>query len=396
MKFHGISWKFGNRLFSQNWDNVLDGRLKIAKKYNFIISAEFLKDYLNETMTGFKDDDNVKEVKKVIYDCVLNSLNEDIKSEKNNEKSEIIKENFNSIKKLGIADKKDVADFINEVQEKCPNIKSDDLKATINIFINLKESRSGYNLLHKLSSLSSDELENLNEILDEWDIGQAKYVLDLIQERLNFIKTLEEKMNDSSTDELHELHVLFEKGLWVFGPDFESIEFTSNKTLKTVIRKLFKQEEVNVLNPLLRPDLVILPNGNLNIYSTDSFDENREVNGIDRVLIMELKRVGYKIGIEDKSQAEKYIKQLFDGNHINADAKVDAYVLGSVIDCEKSQLCNGNVSIIPMQYSIIIRRAEKRLFNLRDKIKQLKNISEKTGDELFDEIMSQDLLDKYY
>ena len=284
MKFHGISWKFGNRIFSDNWDNIIDGRLTPAKKYNFIISAEFLIDYVNDTMTGFNDEDNIKDLKQSVYDCIRNSLNKDIQKAKNEKKEELIKDNFNSIKKLGFIDKKDVVDFINEVQDSCPSIKPDDLKSTVEIFIKLKESHNGYELLHKLSAMSSSQLDDLDDILEEWDVSQAKYVLNLIQERLNFIKTLEKKMDDPSVDELHELQVLFEKGLWVFGPDFESVEFTSNKSLKNVIKKLFKQENSNVSNSRLRPDFVVVPNGNLNIYSTDSFDKNNDVNGISRVL----------------------------------------------------------------------------------------------------------------
>ena len=166
------------------------------------------------------------------------------------------------------------------------------------------------------------------------------------------------------------------------------------KTLKNVIRKLFKQE-ANVDNPLFRPDFVVLPDGNLNIYSTDSFDNDREVNGIDRVLIIELKRGGSNIGITEKGQAEKYIMELYNGKHINPDAKVDAYVLGSTIDVEPADLRGKPVSIIPMKYSVVVRRAERRLFNLRDKIKSSKNISLKTGDEVFDEIMGQESLDSY-
>lgn len=395
MKFHGISWKFGNRIFSYEWDHVLDGRLKYAKKYNFIISAEFLSDSLNETMTGFKDDADVEEVKECIYNCIKNSLYEDIQEERNEEKRELFNDNYDSLKKLSVIDKMDVAEFIDEVQMKCPNIKPDDLKATTEIFIKLKESRNGYELLHKLSTMSSSELDDLDEILNEWDVKQAKYVLSLIQERLNFIETLEKKMDDPSTDELHELQVLFERGLWVFGPDFESIEFTSNKTLKKVIRELFKQDEINVSNPRLRPDFVVLPDGNLNIYATDSFDDEREVNGINRVLIIELKRGGSNIGITEKGQAEKYIMELYNGKHINPDAKVDAYVLGSTIDTEQSDLRGKPVSIIPMSYSIIVRRAERRLFNLRDKIIQIKNISEKTGDEILDKVMEQDNLNEF-
>lgn len=395
MKFHGISWKFGNRIFCEDWDNVLDGRLRIAKQYNFIISADFLSEYVNETISGFKDTPDVKDIKKVVYDCIKKSLNNDLEKERNNEKKEIIRNNFNSIKKLGIIDKKDIIEFINEVQEKCPNIKPDDLKATVEIFIKLKESHNNYDLLHSISKLSSSEMDDLDEIIKKWDIGQAKYVLDLIQERLNFIETLEKKMDDPTTDELHELQVLFSKGLWIFGPDYESIEFTSNKSLKNVVKKLFKQETINLSNPYLRPDFVVLPDGNINIYSSDSFDDDGEVNGIDRLLIIELKKGGSTIDVNAKAQVETYIMKLFDGNYINDNAKIDAYVLGSTVKAKKATLMDDRVSIIPMSYSVIVRRAEKRLFNLRNKIKSIKNISEKTGDKIFDQMMSQDSLDSY-
>jgi len=48
-----------------------------------------------------------------------------------------------------------------------------------------------------------------------------------------------------------------------------------------------------------------------------------------------------------------------------------------------------------MSYHTIIARAESRLFNLRDKIKSTKNITGKTGDEIFDDVMIQDSLDNY-
>ena len=393
MKFHGISWMFGNRLFTEEWGNILDGRTTIAKTYNFIISAKFLENYLNETMTGFNDDVNVKNIKDKIYDCVVSSLKKDMDMVKKEDKEEIIKENFNSIKNLGIVDKQDIAEFITEVQDKCPTIKKEDLKATTKIFIKLKESHSGYHLLHQLSSLSPTELDKLDEILSKWDISQAKYVLNLIQDRLNFIEVLEKKMNDPSTDELHELQVLFEKGLWVFGPDYESIEFTSNKSLSTVIKNLFKQKEVNVANPKKRPDFVVLPDKSMSVYSSDCYDSNGEVNGIDRLLIIELKKGGFEIGVDETTQTRKYVKELIDGGHISKNTKIDAYVLGSKVNDDPIK--SNNVRIIPMQYSVVVRRAEKRLFNLRNKIKEIKNISEKTGDSSMDDIMCQESLDNY-
>ena len=52
----------------------------------------------------------------------------------------------------------------------------------------------------------------------------AKIVLDEIQTRLKLISELKIKIEMKGIDEVQQLQPLFEKGLWMFGPQFESIE----------------------------------------------------------------------------------------------------------------------------------------------------------------------------
>lgn len=395
MKFHGISWKFGNRIFSDNWDNILDGRLAQAKQYNFIISAEFLADSLNDTMTGFDEEANVDEVKERIYDCIRNSFKIDFQKEKNEKKEEIIKDNFNSIKKLGLIDKRDIVDFIDEVQDKCPKIKPEDLKATAEIFIKLKESHNSYKLLHKLAEISPKDYDSLYEILNEWNVQEAKTVLDEIKWRLDVVRELKLKVNDPNTDELHELQPLFEKGLWIFGSEYESVEFTSNQWLSTVVTDLLKQAKVKVTTPRLRPDLVVIPNDSVtSIYSKDKYDENGEAIDLEKILFVELKRGGFDITRKERNQVSEYIEQLVEAGHISENTIIQAYVLGSTVSTKETTV-GKNITIIPKQYNIILNRAENRLFDLERKIREIKNISLKTGDAIFDDIMSQDSLDSY-
>ncbi len=395
MKFHGISWKFGNRLFSDNWDNVLDGRLTLAKKYNFIISAEFLIDYVNDTMTGFKEDADIDCVKESIYNCIRSSLDKDIQKEKNEKKEEIIKDNFNSIKRLGLIDKRDIVDFIDEVQDKCPKIKPEDLKATAKIFIKLKESHNGYKLLHKLAEISPKDYDSLYEILSDWSVQEAKTVLDEIKWRLDVVRELKLKVNDPDTDELHELQPLFENGLWIFGSEYESVEFTSNQWLSTVVTDLLKQAKVKVTNPRLRPDLVVIPNQSVtSIYSKNKYDENGEPIDLEKILFVELKRGGFDITRKERNQVSEYIEQLVEAGHISENTIIQAYVLGSTVSTKETTV-GKNITIIPKQYNIILNRAENRLFDLERKIREIKNISLKTGDDIFDDIMSQDSLDSY-
>lgn len=81
------------------------------------------------------------------------------------------------------------------------------------------------------------------QCLTDWTIRMAKIVLDEIQNRLPFIEELKAKIQKDKIDEVYELQPLFAKGLWMFGPQFESIEFTSNRGMTAVIHELFWRQK---------------------------------------------------------------------------------------------------------------------------------------------------------
>ena len=68
-------------------------------------------------------------------------------------------------------------------------------------------------------------------------------------------------------DEVGDLQPLFERSLWVFGPEFESLEFTSNRGMTEVIAKIFGGDEQGSRQ---RPDFVMLPDGSVGLYSRDT------------------------------------------------------------------------------------------------------------------------------
>ena len=82
-------------------------------------------------------------------------------------------------------------------------------------------------------------------------------MLDEIEGRLKFIHELRRRMNDPATQEVQDLQPLFERGLWLFGIEFESIEYTSNQGMTNVIRKIFGKQDA--AGSLLRPEYVIRP-----------------------------------------------------------------------------------------------------------------------------------------
>jgi hypothetical protein len=177
-------------------------------------------------------------------------------------------------------------------------------------------------------------------------------------------------------DEVHELQSLFNTCLWMFGSNFESIDFTSNVGMTKVIHNLFNKPDIT--GSRKRPDFVVIPDGNVGFYSTPSFDyDNHEVDGVSHLVIIDLKTTGLKIGEKEKSQVWNYIKELNNKGIITKSVRVDAFVLGDSIEAGENDARNeGNACIKPMLYSTLLNRAETRMLNLYEKVKDSKAIKD--------------------
>jgi len=206
---------------------------------------------------------------------------------------------------------------------------------------------------------------------------------------LNLIDELE-RMVEIKSDELHQLQPLFERGLWIFGPEYESVHFISNKTLTTTIKRFFSITTQGKLKK--RPDFVVLPDSTIKVYSSDAYDEEGEVSGTDKVLIIELKRGSHKLKRNDIHQAQEYAVELRRHGQIQLTTKIIAYVLGySISQDALNPIIEGENRIIPLAYGTILRKAHKRLFNLHQKIKKYRKIEE---DKEIKELLKQtDLTD---
>jgi len=117
----------------------------------------------------------------------------------------------------------------------------------------------------------------------------------------------------------------------------------------------------------------MLPDGgSAGFYSRDSHDLGHEVDGVSRLVIAEIKKVGVTIGSEQKSQPWDYVKELIKKGLLTKAAKVTCFVLGSQVDPTESSddtRWDNRVRIRPMSYNTFIRRAEKRMLGLRGKLR---------------------------
>jgi hypothetical protein len=404
---HGLAWQVRNRLVGEcSWkglgrEALIDGRTIAAKRYIFVAKADVLADEVLPDWTGFQpESEKAKKVRESVNDKVreiLLSVSEEDRKETFQRTQRANREKLERLSPQG-ADK--WKQFVRNVQENCPSIKDRDLIQLAGILANLEETNSQYGLIHKLGDCDPEQLDSLHEVLSEWDIESAKIVLDEIKTRLLLLDELQKKVVDKATDEVGELQPLFKRGLWIFGPEFETIEYTSNQGMTRVVQDLFKSEENGSRN---RPDFAVLPDGSAGLYSLPRYDDDdgSEI-GVSRLVIIELKKPTVAIGTEQKAQCWKYVKELYRKGLLDDGAKVRCFALGPRIDPEEVDATDhkdGRVRIQPMTYDTVVNRAKSRLLNLSDKVRNAPFLSDEERHEL-DEYMqgvvpteSQDQLD---
>lgn len=377
-KQHGIAWWVNNRAVGEckwtgtDYQRILDGRTSEAKRYTFIVQANFLSEHdaIKEDWSWFKEENATwKLVQTKVQKKIKEIIHENDKSEREYKRKSVIEKVGNSVNSLPLMSKDRVETFINEVIDNCPNFGELEIVQLSSILTKLEKTKSRYGILEILHNQDPKDIDALHNVLTEWTINMAKIVLDEIQNRLKLINEIEAKVKIKGIDEVHELQPLFEKGLWMFGPQFESIEFTSNKGMTTVIREIFKDKKGK--GSRNRPDYVVLPDCSVGFYDRSSYDEDYNEFGSEHLVIVDLKTVGLPIGSDQIEQVWKYIKELKLKGYITSSTRVDGFILGSEIESGEEALrgYGSLVKVTPVLYSTIIKRAEKRMLNLNEKVK---------------------------
>jgi Histidine kinase-, DNA gyrase B-, and HSP90-like ATPase len=375
---HGIAWWVQNRAVGEcrwsrsDYERVLDGRTTEAKRFTFIVKADFLNvaDAVEEDWSGFKEKNEAwMRTREAVQDRIRHIILDSSKAERDSKRSAVIERIGNEVNRLSPVSKERVVNFANEVVDKCPNFGENEIVQLSGILVKLEQAQSRYGLLDLLHKCEPDDYDSLHDILRQWTVGMAKIVLDEIQTRLKLIGELRAKLKIIGVDEVHELQPLFERGLWMFGAQFESVEFTSNLGMTQVIRTLFADTAGR--GSRSRPDFVALPDSSVGFYARPSYNEQYDEDGVAHVVIIDLKTTGLPLGSKEKGQVWKYVKELRERGYLKVATKVDGFVLGDKIEPGESEphKVGDAVTIFPLLYDTILNRAEKRLLNLHKKVK---------------------------
>ena len=371
--FQGIAFWQGGRLVGEpSWSLgktlVLDGRTALAKRYTFIIKSDDLGDYIKEDWSGFKKSDDIENV----YNAVEKYVNECIDSvstatiatiTENLEPS--IKE---SLKEVNPLVRLEVNEIIRDIVTETPKVKQESVNLAIKTILNVEKSKNGKALLDKLSTMTPNDIDGLNELLSKWTVGDALAVLNEIDRRLAIITAIRKLSEDKTTDELHVLHPMIAESRWLFGPEYESSEFIFNNQMKTAVSKIFGNDKYYTAdaNYKKRPDLICLPNSTVGVTGIPEIPSDIGISQVRHLLIIELKRGGFKIDRQERNQAQGYIEDLLHSN-LGNNCKVTGFVVGeSIADNIGHKLqIEDNGILHTTTYSQLVDTAELRMFGLR-------------------------------
>lgn len=373
---HGIAWRVNNRIVGvPGWvgfdqERLVDGRSSEAKRFIFIVRADFLAAEVLPDWSGFWPNSEAWPVTRALVHAQIREHLSAFSADRRRETKEAVRQNLGrTVAQLAPVSRDRWNDFVDQVVDTCPSMSLDTVEQVAGVLVKLELATSKYELIQKLDKMQPGDLDELNALLVDWTVRTAKLALDEIAQRLKLIEELDHKLRDETMEEVGDLQPLFDRSLWVFGPEFESLEFTSNRGMTEVIHKIYGRTDQG---SRLRPDFVMLPDGSAGFYSRDSHDLGHEVDGVSRLVIAEIKKPGVLIGSKEKQQPWQYVRELMGKGLVTDATVVTCYVLGSRIDPTEigdETKNNGQVTIRAMTYSTFVKRAEKRLLGLRDKLR---------------------------
>ena len=370
-----------------------DGRTRFAKRYKVIVDTQGYESEVEQDWTAFRSNDIVRDLYQATAEQI-GKVAQELAAEIVEATSEdALSQNRTELATLGQGARIEVAEFTKVVAQAHPTMSPEFLATAVKALINLEKSKSGAALLQKLATLSADDINGVDRLLEEWSIKDALRVLDEIDSRIGVIETIHRLAKDPSTDELHTLHPLILRSRWLFGPEFESHEYCSNVTLKTVAAELFKNKQAQFINDRNRPDIVILPQKTTwQMTGIESFDPaDPTLTQIQQVLVIELKKGGSQLKRKEVNQADGYVQDIAKSGAMSGSPSICAWVVGQSImagvERDKRLGSPEYGRVRATTFGSLVDTANARLLKLRSKLAaRYEGIA---TDQLLDRVLSQ-------
>jgi hypothetical protein len=376
---HGVAFWVGNRLVGEPSNSLqgtqlIDGRTTLAGRHLIVVKSDDLHDDVRPDWSGFKRSPRIASLGDEVGRCVAKVTSSLMAGKIDENKAAALRGNQEELRKLQPLAQIEITEFVENLIGDFPTLNVDILTLAVKAAVNLEKSRSGRELLSKLSVISTDDADRINGLLDNWTLRDALAVLDEIDRRVSIVAALEKLMDDPTADELHSIHPLITHARWLFGPEYDSPLYASNVTIKKAAAQTFKKriDPRGITNTRQRPDLIFLKDATLSLTATESFNEDSSVVVLQRLLLIELKKGNSTIILKHINQAQQYVQDLLSCGLLDGSPTpfIQAFVVGHKVDKRLNVVRVGdqpsNVAVIePCSFGQLVRTANHRLFRLQ-------------------------------
>lgn len=394
----GVAFWIGGRLVGNpTWvvggHAVLDGRTRMGRRLTFVVRSEdFPFEDIEHDWTRFKQTAFVKEVMAAVVEAVQEILKNVMASHVQETAGEALSAVREQLTDLSAVSRLEVAEAVDSVTASNPLIPAATISAVMSGVIEAKHRSRAQSLIERIMQLPAEDQAGLDRLLDEWSVRDALTVLDEIGGRIKVVEVLQKLVDDSDVDEVHVIHPLVTKARWLFGPEYESPLYASNVTLRTAIKKVFdkKLPPEAFDNPRKRMDLLFLPDSTLSAVATEDIHDETKLATLRRVLLIELKKGGSKIGRDEMVQGEGYVEDILHCGLLDGSPFIDAFVVGRELKERTTAVktigapAQGRVQAVT--FGQLIRTANHRLFRIREAVQERYPGS---GHDLLDRIMAE-------
>jgi Histidine kinase-, DNA gyrase B-, and HSP90-like ATPase len=376
----GVAFWVGSRLVGEaGWkvmgEPILDGRTRPGRRLTIVVKSDDLLEDVLPDWTDFRHSALTEEVGLVVSKAVVESLSK-LYSERVRETTAEVLNNFKpEMESLERGEREEVAEVAQSIAKADPLVAPAVLSAAVGGVIEAKKNASVQLLMRRIEALPADDINGLHRLLDEWRVRDALTVLDEIGRRIKVIEAMQKLMGDPSVDELHVLHPLVTQARWLFGPEYDSPQYSANLGLRHAMAKVFKVDAPGSAfkNPQKRPDLLVRADSTVAAVASEDISIETNVATCRRILLVELKKGDFRIGRKEMDQASGYVEDLLNSGHLTGTPFVHAFVVGHELDPQTTNVRKVGESpergrIEAQTFAQLVSTANARLFRIRDQV----------------------------
>jgi len=177
-------------------------------------------------------------------------------------------------------------------------------------------------ILEQLQKLTEEEKEDLLSILNRASLSNVIKTIKEIDHRLDVLDKLKILISEHEKETLEVKHIqkILDENFWVFGEQFRLFSTTEGALKKVLIK--YAKEILEIEDPELQTE----PNGEVDLFLTKTESTG---DGIQKNIVVELKRASIKLGKTQYDQIEGYMERIIEQNLCNGENQYwEFYLIG--------------------------------------------------------------------